>query len=924
MYVRGCGVAYGRFIFKVIIALLLGVGGTLVYVQQSSHFIAIVQSKLEEQFARDFNCKLRATVKSINFMSLKLVLKDVTTTPLDSAEGWSWKADELSLSLSWLSYLANGQFSMTATFKNYKALSDFENGYLKILSFVQKFVSGIPLAVPIALQAVVFKSATMTVRDRANGLSSGVVWSGQVVKMGPFYKIRFSITEGSATLKDIPLFSGLNGSMVMQLKGSGKSLEYSLQDDFKFFVPQLPQAQRECTFTASWQNGQGVILLYNEDRSFHLDTFRVFRYNGQMLCQGSLQAPFSYLYTMFKKPASSDEVAGQCSVVFSGNPFTNLSGNMIITNLALYGYGIDTLEFSFLTEGKTARGSASFEKNGGRFAGAWHADLENKTVKADMVNHTQWVIPGGRSWVLEDHQGHVSLSFSNTQKLLCEYVLAAYHAKTDTTVQSKGSCTIAPTGKVYALGTIDKNNYALTLEIFPHFIPLFVSYKDSEGKNLLQLIAKKTDTCQIATTLSYTFIRSLIEEYLDYTLPGEGTFHLDGAVSSTGFEGELYTKESTIRIPEMYNFLSAFKCGVSIQFFPLSFIVTKLEAQLHKGEVYCNKASLLFNDAQQLAFMHVPLNFAKCFLNWKKNFFGLTSGSFLLQKRGLAEPYSLDAFIAIDKGQLNENPLSKQGQQGVTQFMLPSEFFGNEEVKVNVAIMTQEPFHIKTPQLQSSATINVSLSNTLQSLSLEGKLKLQGGALNFPYKPLHIMRAEVRFTSQQPSDDPLIELVAQGMLKKYMVTLTVGGSIQDPQITVNAVPSLSEQQIISLLFTGSVEESLNVAMPAFVMQNIEGFLFDAAQKGQSSYSAWLEPLKRVRIFPGFFDQSGRGGFRGKIEIDVNDHLHAKLQKNFSLSEDTRIEVEYLATDDISIRGIRDERSDLGAEIEMRFKAGYPF
>jgi hypothetical protein len=73
--------------------------------------------------------------------------------------------------------------------------------------------------------------------------------------------------------------------------------------------------------------------------------------------------------------------------------------------------------------------------------------------------------------------------------------------------------------------------------------------------------------------------------------------------------------------------------------------------------------------------------------------------------------------------------------------------------------------------------------------------------------------------------------------------------------------------------------------------------------------------------PSFIDQSGRGGLRGAIEIDISDRWRAVIQKNFSLTEDTRFELEYLLSDDISVRATRDIRRDLIGEVEMRYKFG---
>lgn len=97
-------------------------------------------------------------------------------------------------------------------------------------------------------------------------------------------------------------------------------------------------------------------------------------------------------------------------------------------------------------------------------------------------------------------------------------------------------------------------------------------------------------------------------------------------------------------------------------------------------------------------------------------------------------------------------------------------------------------------------------------------------------------------------------------------------------------------------------------------------MFSVEQK--ELFDVYFKPFAKslnVHLIPSFTDQTGRGGLRGGIEIDVNDRCRALIMKNFSLTEDTRFEVEYVVTDDITVRGIRDERRDVGTEVEMRWK-----
>ena len=190
--------------------------------------------------------------------------------------------------------------------------------------------------------------------------------------------------------------------------------------------------------------------------------------------------------------------------------------------------------------------------------------------------------------------------------------------------------------------------------------------------------------------------------------------------------------------------------------------------------------------------------------------------------------------------------------------------------------------------------------------------------MHFPAQPLAISRGKITFVPQQ-TDDPFLELSAQGRIKKYLITITVAGSAQDPHVTLQSVPALSEEQIIMLLLTGSEHESLNVMVPTLVMRNIESIIFGSTHALGLEKSSWFSSLKKIAFVPRFTDQTGRGGLKGALEIEVSKRLRAVLEKNFSLSEDTTVEVEYLVSDDVSLRMTRDERGDMGAEVEMRFK-----
>jgi Uncharacterized protein conserved in bacteria len=224
--------------------------------------------------------------------------------------------------------------------------------------------------------------------------------------------------------------------------------------------------------------------------------------------------------------------------------------------------------------------------------------------------------------------------------------------------------------------------------------------------------------------------------------------------------------------------------------------------------------------------------------------------------------------------------------------------------------------------MNTSANLDLVIKNKIFDPQLSGKIDFISGTLAFPYKPLNITKGSMYFLQHQ-SSDPLIELVASNKINKYNVTMYVSGSLQNYNISFDSSPTLSEEQIIALLIAGSAQESLNVIAPAIIMQSVKDSLFGSGESkflGNHNYlGKILKPFKNVRLVPSFVDQTGRGGLRGTLEVDLGERARASVQKNFSLSEDTRFDLEYSLSDDVTVRGVRRENGDIGGEVEMRWK-----
>ena len=145
-------------------------------------------------------------------------------------------------------------------------------------------------------------------------------------------------------------------------------------------------------------------------------------------------------------------------------------------------------------------------------------------------------------------------------------------------------------------------------------------------------------------------------------------------------------------------------------------------------------------------------------------------------------------------------------------------------IKSDIIIKTKKPIHIQTSFLQMDIAVALSIKEDVNNPLIAGKIQILSGTLAFPYRSLYITRGNLNFLPYQ-LDDPSIELIAKGTIKKYHITLRVHGSLKHPHITLESTPSLTEEQIRTLLLAGSEEGSVALVMPTLVLQNLENLIF---------------------------------------------------------------------------------------------------
>lgn len=379
-------------------------------------------------------------------------------------------------------------------------------------------------------------------------------------------------------------------------------------------------------------------------------------------------------------------------------------------------------------------------------------------------------------------------------------------------------------------------------------------------------------------------------------------------------EGKIYFSASSndmfLQTPAYYNFIKDFTCQGEIDLSKQNIKLSDLQCSLHKGILLSTTAHIYFEYDHGIALtaLSMPFLVQDCFISHAQDLFAQVSGAGHItytKQQGAC----IQGKLLIDRCYIQEEFMNHH--QGMQEKVTTAPW--NIPVEIQVDITAREPLALKTSLFELHVLPKLHISGTLPDILISGLIECKKGIFTFPYKPLFVRTGKIMFDVD--SRCAHLAITAKNIIKKHTITMNIFGDIADPQIEFFATPYLTYEQIITLLFGGSTDGTLYLALP----HTLHEFLQDKALFADGYLASLLRPLRSVRLVPSVSDQKGRGGLRASLIIEVADHMRALVQQNFSLTEDTHWEVEYDLSDDASIKAIKDEHGDLGAQFEMRWK-----
>jgi hypothetical protein len=908
---------------KVFGACLLGVVVTAWVMQQNPHTLAKIEQALHTGFGQAFDCISSGKVTSINLLWPTIEMESVVVKPRDGSLDWHWSCRKAVIKFSWFSTLLHRAAPLHITLYDVRAHSVADDaGRPAIGAHIKKLGAPVVDGLPVFAKELVLKNVVSTINNPH--FDTAVLLHGHATMRKSNNAPHWSIypLDGSLTVRGKTYLDRLSGSL--HIKGSSENLfvDSSLQCSLTF-LDEIEEAKKLCFLRATWDRGSGKCELHTADRSLMVGPVT----GSQYQFAGQITTPLSYLQKVIPGLQATSLINGTCTIRASGdvrNIAGSLRGDITMRDVVWSGITLPAMQFTLSSDQGIALGqfisAASKPISKAQMTGI--LDLQTETGFV-MTGSWSWHPRKGMScavrnvsaiqlpleyWHMRPEDLQIDAQLDRAHNVQAIYSCILTHEKLGTQHTSSGTISHTKAGLAIK-GLLDKNTIQATADAGLNLQKATVH--DAAGATMVLLNAAQ-DRLWTAS-IDYNCIRSLLPSMLQQDCTGQGNIFLQAQWQDNNvLDGSFVLQNGTVRIPYIHNFLDQLSGSFKWSGAQRSITMRDMKVGFHRGSLEVPQASLYLDEHYRIQTVHAPLIVENMFARWQKDVCGALSGGLLLQKKP-DSPLKLQGNLFADKSYVRSLDALQPKSATIAQPRAP-------ELDLDLRLMSRGPVEITTDSLDAKVSLDMSVRRNLANPQIAGEVKFLSGLLKFPYKPMHIMSGMITFAPGQ--EDPTIELVAKNKIRKYNIGLQVSGTVADPHITVDASPPLTQEQIIALLLTGAEEGSLNILMPTFVVQNLQQSLLNSHKPKAALYSYFktlLKPLSRVRLVPRFTEESGRGGLRGAIEIEVSEDLNATIEKNFSLTEDIKFKIDYSLSDDVSLRGIQDERGDLGSEMEMRWR-----
>jgi hypothetical protein len=161
---------------------------------------------------------------------------------------------------------------------------------------------------------------------------------------------------------------------------------------------------------------------------------------------------------------------------------------------------------------------------------------------------------------------------------------------------------------------------------------------------------------------------------------------------------------------------------------------------------------------------------------------------------------------------------------------------------LNVQVRTEEPFLVRGNLANGQVTGQLRIGGTFANPAPDGTFDVRDFAADLPFSTLTVRRGTIRFTPEF-GFDPILELRGSAEPRPYRVTVYAYGRASDPQLVLTSNPPLPENEIMTLLATGTTTSGLED--PQAASSRALQLLAEELRRGRFRYGKQFRPLLKL-------------------------------------------------------------------------------
>lgn len=158
---------------------------------------------------------------------------------------------------------------------------------------------------------------------------------------------------------------------------------------------------------------------------------------------------------------------------------------------------------------------------------------------------------------------------------------------------------------------------------------------------------------------------------------------------------------------------------------------------------------------------------------------------------------------------------------------------------LNVTVRTEEPFLIRGNFATGEVEGNIRVGGTLGTPAPDGVVRITDFRASLPFSTLSVPSGTATFTPAT-GFDPILEIRGTAEPRPYRVTIYAHGRASDPQLVLTSNPPLPENEIMTLLATGTTTSGLED--PQAASSRALQLLVEEMRRGRFRIGRQLRPL----------------------------------------------------------------------------------